>query len=554
MNERSTYAPSGRANLSDLWPYALVLYGLAGLMAVVNALLTRHNAYAVGWVWLAPVGVTTWLTYRTVRDSHCRNPALAAGLLASVGLVVFLGTYHVDQCSRWGVEWHRLDRLPGFIAFRMETDGWWGIDARMPLVWPLDARANPKVVPHLWPPETPNVHWLAFAVEFAATVLWPTVVAWRFARRPYSERLNAWFQEEGVVLTPASAADLREALRTGRLAAWVEDGFEKTHPDDGHVRLKIWLCPRPPASDGVEPEVYLTLGKAQPVLLSPEEVAAMVDVFPGLRDWAEVPVELRLASLGQTPPPWHPSRATFQPVPPPHAGLCKDPGVKRRGRLLAYGVLLVAPAVAVGYMALTWPLMHLFQALGVVWLTPVYVVLGGSALLGLNFQYNSSNDDLLFRFLVWYYRRTMLGEARDRGDALFDVNRPDVIYAEVLPRRVWNDAAAGGDATEAGLVLLDADARCLFFEGDRYRWTVPFAAVRAVEIEVATLVPEFHVVTVTFETAEGVKELPLVAHAGVPGADRFERTAALYALLDEAIGPTLAAERSQAPTPAAAAD
>lgn len=554
MNERPTYAPSGRANLVDLWPYALVLYGLAGLMAVVNALLTRHNAYAVGWVWLAPVGVTTWLTYRAVRDSHCRNAPLAAGLLASVGLVVLLGTYHVDQCLRWGVEWHRLDRLPGFIAFRMETDGWWGLDGRMPLVWPVDARANPKVVPHCWPPATPNFHWLAFAVEFAATVLWPTVVAWRFARRPYSERLHAWFQEEGVVLTPASAADLHEALRTGRLAAWVEDGFEKIHPDDDYVRLKIWLCPRPTDSDGVEPEVYLTLGKAQPVLLSPEEVAAMVDVFPGLRDWAEVPVELRLASLAQTPPPWHPSRATFQPVPPPHAGLCKDPGVKRRGRLLAYGVLLVAPAVAVGYMALTWPVMHLFKALGVVWLTPVYVVAVGSALLGLNFQYNSSNEDLLFRFLVWYYRRTMLGQARHRADALFDVNRPNAIYAEVLPRRVWNDAAAGGDATEAGLVLLDADARCLFFEGDRYRWTVPFAAVRTVEIEVATLVPEFHVVTVTFETAEGVKELPLVALAGVPGADRFERTAALYAVLDEAIGPTLAAERPQTPTPAVAAD
>ncbi len=41
MNERPTYAPSGRANLSDLWPYALVLYAVAGLMAVVNALLTR---------------------------------------------------------------------------------------------------------------------------------------------------------------------------------------------------------------------------------------------------------------------------------------------------------------------------------------------------------------------------------------------------------------------------------------------------------------------------------------------------------------------------------
>jgi membrane protein YdbS with pleckstrin-like domain len=49
---------------------------------------------------------------------------------------------------------------------------------------------------------------------------------------------------------------------------------------------------------------------------------------------------------------------------------------------------------------------------------------------------------------------------------------------------------------------------------------VPFAAVRTVEIEVATLDPEFHVVTVTFETAEGAKELPLVAHAPARNAGR----------------------------------
>lgn len=383
-----------------------------------------------------------------------------------------------------------------------------------------------------------------------ATVLWPIGAARAFARRPYSERLHAWYQEEGVVLTPASAADLREALRAGRIAAWVEYGFEKTHPQDDHVRLKVWLCPRPADSDGVEPEVYLTLGKAQPVLLSPEEVAALVDVFPGLHDWAEVPVELRLASLTQTPPPWDAGRATFRHVPPPHAGLCKDPGVKWRGRLLAYGVLMVAPAVAVGYMALTWPLSHLFKALGVDWLTPVYVVAGGLGVLGLHSWYNRPREDLTYRFLCWYYRRTMLGQARHRGDALFDVNRPDVIYAEVAPRRIWADPGEAKDATEGGLVLLDADARCLFFEGDRYRWTVPFAAVRTVEVEVATVDPECHVVTVTFETAEGVKELPLVALAGVPGADRFERTAAFYAVLDAALGPTLNAGSPQPPVPA----
>ena len=46
MNARPTYAPSGRANLADLWPHALVLFAVAGLLAVGYALLTGAGAYA----------------------------------------------------------------------------------------------------------------------------------------------------------------------------------------------------------------------------------------------------------------------------------------------------------------------------------------------------------------------------------------------------------------------------------------------------------------------------------------------------------------------------
>ena len=86
------------------------------------------------------------------------------------------------------------------------------------------------------------------------------------------------------------------------------------------------------------------------------------------------------------------------------------------------------------------------------------------------------------------------------------------------------------------MLLIDADARRVLFEGDRYRWAVPFAAVRGYEVEVARVDPESRVVVLSFDTADGLRELPLVATAGLPGADRFERAAALYRMLDDAIG------------------
>ena len=63
--------------------------------------------------------------------------------------------------------------------------------------------------------------------------------------------------------------------------------------------------------------------------------------------------------------------------------------------------------------------------------------------------------------------------------------------------------------------------------------------MRNCEYEVITATPEFHAVTLSFDTADGVRELPLSPAAGVEGADRFELAAAFYSQLDEAVGRTL---------------
>ncbi len=536
METRKTYTASRRFEFGELWPRMLLMYSLAAVLATVYALLMEHGLYAVGFVWLFPAGLKIWLTRQTIRNSHCRNPLLAAFAIATVGLSIQLGSYHIDQCSRWGVEWHRVDCLPGYVTFRMESDEWWRLGKKIPVVGPLDAGANPNVVPYVGPRLEPNSHWLAFGMEFLLVVLMPTIAAWSFARRPYSERLNDWFREESVILNTPAAESFPNALRHGCLEYWLAARFDNPTEKPGLYKLRIWYCPKSAAESDIEPEVYIAIGDGPKWLLSPEEMAAMVEVFPGLSDWAEVPVERREHSLIDTPMPgerW----ATFRLVPPPHAGLCKDLFVKWRGRFLGMLVALGPIVPAAAFIGPVYPLSLLFARLGVPDLIVGYVVVGGLASLWLITRLNRQGNEISFYFLVWYYRRTMLRQARRRADTLFNVGDAEALYVDIIPRRIWAEMGAGAKEAETGFLVVDESTRRVLFEGDRYRWVIPFDAIRswdAEELPVAQTA--FHLAILRVETTEGIKELPFAVLTGLPGKDRFEIAAGFIALLDRTVG------------------
>ena len=84
---------------------------------------------------------------------------------------------------------------------------------------------------------------------------------------------------------------------------------------------------------------------------------------------------------------------------------------------------------------------------------------------------------------------------------------------------------------------MDNASRRILYEGDRYRWVIPFESIRYCEIEVAQLPAVFHFVIVTFETADDAKELPLSPNAGLAGANRYERAARLHEMLCQAVWP-----------------
>ena len=208
------------------------------------------------------------------------------------------------------------------------------------------------------------------------------------------------------------------------------------------------------------------------MLLTPEEVAALTETFPSLNDWAIVPVELRPASLDQTPPPPDAAVATFRRVPPRHAGRCKDPKVIRRGRLKARARAF-APLVAVFvWIGLAYPFSHALEAIGVepAPFMMVYVVGIGAVALVVVLRNDNPNEDATYQLLVRYYHGVMLDEARQRDDALFDVDRPGVVYVGMVPRQYWHDIGTREIDDEGALLFVDTDGRRILFEGDRYRW------------------------------------------------------------------------------------
>ena len=123
--DRQRYAPSGRFDAGTLFVHGLLGVGLAALLACGLAWITGADGYAVGWLTFAQVVVySSWVRW-TAYEAKCRHPLLAALGAGALGLTLLIAHFQIDQCSRWGVGWERLDRLPGYVAFRMGTDGWW---------------------------------------------------------------------------------------------------------------------------------------------------------------------------------------------------------------------------------------------------------------------------------------------------------------------------------------------------------------------------------------------------------------------------------------------
>jgi hypothetical protein len=520
--QRPVYLSSGRFVFSDVLVGACCLFGVALFLASILAWLTAIEFFAVGLIWIFPAMIVYWLVRRTVGSTKTRNRLVGFVLGLFAGTVLVLGLYHIDQCSRWGVGWHSLDRLPGYVTFRMETD-LWVHEGRAICVHPVPSQAG--IVPWVQPRVTFSRQWAAFFGEVVVIMFISGFVGLQRARRPFSEQLNEWFNRESLVLTQRSASDLLSAMQTGTLEDWMAIGIEKTGYQEKHAVVTFWYCLHSGRPDAIETSVYVSFGEGSCLLLHPEEAAVLSQIVPGLIEFA-IPTEGIYED--DTNPLSDPTVAQLIKIPGPYVGQAKKPSV-----ILMGGIKLIVMAFLLPFGSLA--LLALFACfsdrLGLpVWAVVALIVATGLVLLA-SMGSLIGEKDLAVRMIRRHYRNAVAAETALRSDALFSPDDPRLIYVDLTPRRNWSELFEKRNGNDTGFLLIDTDRQQVLYEGDTFRFIIPATSILRCEVEEinrnAATTGLFYVTVIIARTKTGTHAFPFAALEGIAGANRFEKVVAL---------------------------
>ena len=120
--------------------------------------------------------------------------------------------------------------------------------------------------------------------------------------------------------------------------------------------------------------------------------------------------------------------------------------------------------------------------------------------------------------------------------------RPDdtgVVLVDIVPREHWGKIKLE-NASDTGLLLVDAVNGQVLFEGDQERWILPHGSIISCVLEQKEQGKLFAVLLLTVHTPDGPRELPLVSRASdkavLQQSDRDARTAGLFELLKPLAG------------------
>jgi len=530
---RPVYTPSGRLIASDLAVSAVTFAVLSLSLAAGFAYLTRVDWYAVGWIWALPVLALCGFVRWAIGGSMCRNRPVAFAFGVFGGILVVAGMYHVDQCKRWRVGWERIDRIPGYVVFRMATDEWQFPQIEVVTVSP--ALASPGIDPWLARPNAWNWHWLAFLGELGVFVVLPGCVGFLRAGHPFSERFDNWFQHEAVGVSRASASALRRALTERTLATWVETERAATQPSKPRRRVTVGYCSRQTLKQTGDSEVYLSIGFGRPQLLEPDEANVLISLFPRLETSADADSLKHKYKSGSSKSADQ-SLAQFLRIPGPFVARAKDEGVRLRGRLLSSVMLFVPIVLLLAWAFLIPSVQETIETLKLPqWLLGFYIFgLGGGLFFGINWSYKDESH-IGFRALRWYYRSIITCQASQRPDPLFPPDHPDVIDSTMAPRCAWANPPRQRCEYEGGLLLIDSEGGVLLFEGDRYRYIVPVGSLVHWGVEQVPnrgTTPPFYAVVLIVNTTDGTQELPIVPSGRIEGRSRLDKALALQARVD----------------------
>ncbi|MCI0358425.1 MAG: hypothetical protein L0211_08080 [Planctomycetaceae bacterium] len=552
LSQRESYRPSGRVDWSRLVWVLPVAIAWSGLLAAAFCLLVAWGYYVMTFtVLIPPACFAPWVASRIVRSAHCRSQVLAGVLSGLMGLGGYSAYLHADQCLRWGVPWTAVDRLPGYVVFRMETDRWHFVHQGALL---RPAEPAPGVVPwrRLAAVNVLTRNWGQLLFDVCTLTIGPLAGGMVAARKPYSESRRRWCACEKLVLARKEGVALGEALITNQIDVWVQSGPHKAGEHEPHITVSVWYTPRDPLSD-VDWDVFVAINRGARWRLSPAEAADMTVLFPALQDLAGPSVTRLAAEASQSP-----NGARIRLVPPQLAGLAQNSWTRALGRGIVVSAM-IGPGLSVMIILAggTWLLSQLAQGpqpLVPIWLVTAYVfgvAVASRAFIG---WWHKPERQMSFelgrRFDHWLLRRAI----RQRPSPLVAADDPEAIFVEMSPRRLLQldgDCDYGDGDYNHGLLRFDWEQERLLFEGDYACYEIPAAAIQECRVEgfpgTGKNTGGLFAVVLQVQLGEGAWELPLFPLRGLEGATRWHQAWALFERIESLCGREFAEQPSEPP-------
>ncbi len=473
------------------WPRLPSLIVLALIAAVVLAWCLK-TAFVHGWylIFLLPAfgGMALGgVLYALVGWARCRHRWLAGVVGILAGLIGYLGYYELCMLDLLPPQlaW-RVDLLPSYISFRMQTDV--HEDVGKPNVG-----RDPKK------PST-GLNWYTFVFELAFVVGAAGGIAWARARHAYCPELRRWMRREKALIPGNAAEAFLEALSGDHLSEFLAN----TPPaNDAQTACPLTFeYATPDAGSPLEYPVYASLGNVpvsgkfnitrlwslirhprrtllRQAKLEVGEVLTLRPLFPNLtRLLAAQHTELRDVTPGVVPTAVVEETPTSEfaqvtPVPEPYRQRVRSKGYALwvnlvgltpglyffgGGGLVAAGIWLATEkAMPVGWAAVV------VGAVGVIW--------GGY--VGLYCLCVSENR--------WIDRRLRHAFAL-RPDPLVDPRDPESLYVSLIPRESFAKVQLTM-SSDLLLMRIDERGRRLLMEGDCDRYRIPAGAIAVCEAQ-----------------------------------------------------------------------
>jgi hypothetical protein len=436
----------------------------------------------------------------------------------------------------------RLDLFPGYVRFRMQTDVAQDVHA----IGDRNRRqapAGPDAVQQAF-------NWFFFGFELLIVTGILVGMGTKGSSRAFCEHCTRWMKSETLVLLPGLGAPLWNSLQKGGFTDVESVGLTRTAAQNAAgCRVTIDYCPDCPAENN-SPAVYLTLkdfagpgqgGSTAPgvglitrlivppafrpggidglrtlvdrAALRPKEIGALAVAFPGLRKTIEAQPNLfaeaqsavreiqseQRSALAE----WSQRVAAVEPVEPGDAGQVLTP--KNAALQTLIGVVSQLGGIAVGLG--TAGIMLSLDPQPPDWVGGV-VLVWMFACMGLSLIWSLCYPRYLTaRFMLRQTRRAF----EKRAGLAVDLNTPDLIFVDIIPRTNWGKAMME-NASDIGFLQLDRERRELIFEGDRERYWIPVESILEVRHEfwsdsikhqLQSEPNKYHVITVRAMTADG---------------------------------------------------